>query len=76
MVQAMRFGDLPAWATELSNSICEMVVSSDTGFDIVDRGSSEGDSQASPFPPDLLWREPLFDQLIVNVYEPGEVRHI
>ncbi|RRT81426.1 hypothetical protein GW17_00011315 [Ensete ventricosum] len=25
-----------------------------------------------PLPLDLLWREPLFDQLIVNVYNPGE----
>ncbi|KAJ0960156.1 hypothetical protein J5N97_002075 [Dioscorea zingiberensis] len=25
-----------------------------------------------PLPLDLLWREPFFDQLIVNVYEPGE----
>ncbi|CAH1447504.1 unnamed protein product [Lactuca virosa] len=38
--QAMRFGDLPAWAKELST--------------------------------ELLKREPLFNQLIVNSYQPGE----
>ncbi|KAF7818215.1 alkylated DNA repair protein alkB-like protein 8 [Senna tora] len=70
--QTMRFGRLPAWAIELSHSIRELVYVSDSGFDLLDWGSSEGDRQASPFSPHLLWREPLFDQLIVNVYEPGE----
>ncbi|KAK4282483.1 hypothetical protein QN277_013855 [Acacia crassicarpa] len=62
--QAMRFGDLPAWSTELSDSIRELVLFSDDGF--------QGDGQTSALPWDLLWREPLFNQLIVNVYEPGE----
>ncbi|XVF21949.1 hypothetical protein REPUB_Repub12eG0133200 [Reevesia pubescens] len=67
--QAMRFGHLPAWATELSNSIREAVVLGDhvsesTGFN--------GGTEACLLPSDLLWREPLFDQLIVNVYHPGE----
>ena len=55
--QAMRFGDLPSWATEISNSIYD-----------------EAKKEACPFPSDLLLREPLFDQLIVNAYQPGEVR--
>lgn len=61
----MRFGDLPAWAIELSASIRELVLSSSN----LDHEKDE----LCPFPPDLLWREPLFDQLIVNVYHPGEV---
>lgn len=54
----MRFGDLPSWATKLSDLIHETVESVDL----------------SVLPADLLWREPLFDQLIVNLYQPGEVR--
>lgn len=54
----MRFGDLPSWATELSELILESVESVDLPV----------------LPADLLWREPLFNQLIVNLYQPGEVR--
>lgn len=54
----MRFGDLPSWATELSELILESVESVDLPV----------------LPADLLCREPLFDQLIVNLYQPGEVR--
>ncbi|KAL1225138.1 Alkylated DNA repair -like protein ALKBH8 [Cardamine amara subsp. amara] len=54
--QAMRFGDLPSWATKLSDIIRETVEYADV----------------SVLPADLLWREPLFDQLIVNLYQPGE----
>lgn len=61
----MRFGDLPAWSTELSDAIRELVLLSDDGF--------QGDGQTSALPRDLFWREPLFNQMIVNVYEPGEV---
>ena len=57
--KAMRFGDLPSWATELSDLILESVESVDLPV----------------LPADLLWREPLFDQLIVNLYQPGEVRY-
>lgn len=53
----MRFGDLPSWATELSDLIRETVESVDLPV----------------LSADLLWREPLFDQLIVNLYQPGEV---
>ncbi|XP_044494262.1 alkylated DNA repair protein ALKBH8 homolog [Mangifera indica] len=65
--QAMRFGDLPTWAIKLSNSIREAVLLSDN-----DLASCDGDKEACPLASDLLWREPLFDQLIVNVYQPGE----
>lgn len=68
MCQAMRFGDLPTWAIKLSNSIREAVLLSDN-----DLASCDGDKEACPLASDLLWREPLFDQLIVNVYQPGEV---
>ncbi|CAH8352465.1 unnamed protein product [Eruca vesicaria subsp. sativa] len=54
--QAMRFGDLPSWATELSDLILESLES----------------VELPVLPADLLWREPLFDQLIVNLYQPGE----
>lgn len=66
----MRFGDLPTWAIKLSNSIREAVLLSD-----IDLASCDGDKEACPLASDLLWREPLFDQLIVNVYQPGEVRY-
>ncbi|KAJ3681382.1 hypothetical protein LUZ60_015871 [Juncus effusus] len=62
--QAMRFGDLPKWALELSSLIREAVCAPDMK---VDEHLQEG-----PLPSDLLWREPLFDQLIANVYKPGE----
>ncbi|KAL5795584.1 hypothetical protein ACOSQ2_000404 [Xanthoceras sorbifolium] len=65
--QAMRFGDLPTWATKLSSSIREVVLQDD--HDLV---ANEEAKEACLLPSDLLWREPLFDQLIVNVYQPGE----
>ncbi|CAN1168716.1 Uncharacterized protein L905 [Linum perenne] len=58
--QAMRFGDLPPWAIELSDSVREVVV---LGEEVTGEG---------PFSTHILWREPLFDQLIANVYQPGE----
>ncbi|XP_068664043.1 alkylated DNA repair protein ALKBH8 homolog isoform X2 [Aristolochia californica] len=59
--QAMRFGDLPNWAIEL------------TGFIRVSVLEFIGDSnKEEPLAPNILWREPLFDQLIVNVYQAGE----
>lgn len=64
--QVMRFGDLPMWATKLSDSIREEVLLSD------DLPINDGDKDVCILPSDLLWREPLFDQLIVNVYQPGE----
>ncbi|KAE8009513.1 hypothetical protein FH972_005945 [Carpinus fangiana] len=70
--QAMRFGDLPPWASEISNSIRELVLLSDPAFDPLHLGTDCGAKEACPFPSHLLWREPLFDQLIVNAYQPGE----
>nr|POE98386.1 hypothetical protein CFP56_55063 [Quercus suber] len=69
--QAMRFGDLPAWSSEISNSIRELVLLCDPAFDPVDLGTYDEAKEACPLPSDLLRREPLFDQLIVNVYQPG-----
>ncbi|KAG9157216.1 hypothetical protein Leryth_004892 [Lithospermum erythrorhizon] len=66
--QAMRFGDLPGWATELSSSIYEAILLSN----LTDSAASGSDEGICLFPETLLWREPLFDQLIVNKYEPGE----
>ncbi|XP_008800834.2 alkylated DNA repair protein alkB homolog 8 isoform X1 [Phoenix dactylifera] len=72
--QAMRFGDLPEWATELTRFVREAVCSGEVSFE-ASRESTFEDQYAEetcPLPLDLLWREPLFDQLISNVYEPGE----
>ncbi|CAN0878036.1 Alkylated DNA repair protein ALKBH8 homolog [Linum grandiflorum] len=58
--KAMRFGDLPPWAIELGDSVREAVV------------LGEEATGSLPFPTDVLSREPLFDQLIANRYQPGE----
>ncbi|MCD7456639.1 hypothetical protein HAX54_032420 [Datura stramonium] len=68
--QAMRFGDLPGWAVELSRSIHEVIL---FGKYVVELENCEKANEASIFPQDLLWREPLFDQLIVNMYQPGNL---
>ncbi|XP_062088169.1 uncharacterized protein P8A3.02c [Humulus lupulus] len=73
--QAMRFGELPSWAMALSDSIHDAVLS--CSFNVptepMDFGSCNGRNELPcPFPSDLLWREPLFDQLIANLYNPGE----
>ncbi|XVE98404.1 hypothetical protein REPUB_Repub03eG0103800 [Reevesia pubescens] len=73
---AMRFGDLPVWATELSNSIREAVLLGDHVSEPIDLATSNGGTKPYLLPSNLLWREPLFDQLIVNVYHLGEVRHL
>ncbi|GMP87721.1 hypothetical protein CsSME_00039974 [Camellia sinensis var. sinensis] len=74
-VQAMRFGDLPVWATELANLVREVVHFSDYVSEFVDIAASDDGKNAYLFPSKLLWREPLFDQLIINLYQPGEVRY-
>lgn len=66
--KAMRFGDLPPWATELSKLIVKAVL-----WGNLDMVSSDSEDMISIFPSALLRREPLFDQLIVNLYQPGEV---
>lgn len=65
--QAMRFGDLPAWAKELSTCIHEIILYSDYNPE-----SIKMDEHECMFPSKLLHREPLFNQLIVNSYQPGE----
>uniref|UniRef100_M1AT61 Fe2OG dioxygenase domain-containing protein n=1 Tax=Solanum tuberosum TaxID=4113 RepID=M1AT61_SOLTU len=67
--QAMRFGDLPGWAVELSRSIHEVIL---FGSYAAELENCEKGKEACIFPQDLLWREPLFDQLIANKYQPGE----
>ncbi|KAK3007866.1 hypothetical protein RJ639_014595 [Escallonia herrerae] len=69
--QAMRFGDLPAWATELCNSIREVVQFSDFVSETWDKACDKVE-EACIFPSELLWRVPLFNQLIVNIYQPGK----
>lgn len=71
----MRFGDLPDWASMVARLVCEAV---SFGEALLDGGTNLiADDQCAeePYllPLDLLWREPLFDQLIVNRYKPGEV---
>ncbi|KAJ0471544.1 putative tRNA (carboxymethyluridine(34)-5-O)-methyltransferase [Helianthus annuus] len=69
--QAMRFGDLPAWANELSTCIRELIQYSNYDPESTDI-TSEMDGQDCIFPSTLLNREPLFNQLIANSYQPGE----
>jgi len=71
----MRFGDLPSWAVELSTLIREAICVGDVNIG-VDSEMTNEDEDACPLPSDLLWREPLFDQMIVNRYNPGEVRNL
>ncbi|KAL6654307.1 hypothetical protein ACP70R_007772 [Stipagrostis hirtigluma subsp. patula] len=69
--QAMRFGDLPSWAVELSALIREAICVGDVD-DGVDTELTNEDEEACPLPSELLWREPFFDQMIANRYKPGE----
>ncbi|CAM8889412.1 unnamed protein product [Rhodiola kirilowii] len=70
--QAMRFGNLPQWALELSNYIHEALFFNEHRSSTLDRVSCNGRHHAHSLPLDILRREPLFDQLIVNLYQPGE----
>ncbi|XP_065030684.1 uncharacterized protein LOC135653114 isoform X2 [Musa acuminata AAA Group] len=73
--QAMRFGDLPGWAVEISRLVREAVWFGDTSSGEGKESSLGNHHEGAcwPLPLDLLWREPLFDQLIVNVYNPGNL---
>ena len=71
----MRFGDLPPWAVELSALVREAICVGSVDDASVGTGWMNEDEDACPLPSDLLWREPLFDQLIANRYKPGEVRN-
>lgn len=64
----MRFGDLPGWAVELSSSIHEVILFGNYAGELE---NCEKGKEARILPQNLLWREPLFDQLIVNMYQPG-----
>ncbi|KAG4964409.1 hypothetical protein AAZX31_14G025700 [Glycine max] len=65
--QAMRFGlqHLPSWATPLAHSIRRSVQAQA-------QAQAQAQTHPPPFPLHLLHREPLFDQMIANVYQPGE----
>uniref|UniRef100_A0A803P675 DUF1985 domain-containing protein n=1 Tax=Cannabis sativa TaxID=3483 RepID=A0A803P675_CANSA len=69
--QATRFGELPSWAMALSDSIHDAVLSCSIHVP-TDLESCNGrrNELLSPFPSDFLWRQPLFDQLIANLYHP------
>lgn len=68
--QAMKFGDLPSWALQLSNLIydatCAYTLANECLFPHSDVRSH------LPLDLKILWRLPLFDQLIANCYHPGE----
>lgn len=70
--QAMRFGDLPSWAVELSALIREAICVGDASAGLGAEATNE-DEDACPLPSDLLWREPFFDQMIANRYRPGHL---
>lgn len=72
-LQAMRFGDLPCWAIELSYNIRDNVQFRGCVPEFTDPITVDKNEKACPFPLEILWREPLFNQLIVNIYQPGEV---
>eukprot|EP00850_Spirogloea_muscicola_P024463 SM000868S23185 [mRNA] locus=s868:820:1584:- [translate_table: standard] len=65
----MYFGGLPLWAEALSASIHSSASSFSSGADERSRVGAEEDV---PLPRTLLKRAPLFDQLTVNSYRPGE----
>uniref|UniRef100_A0A803MPH0 Uncharacterized protein n=1 Tax=Chenopodium quinoa TaxID=63459 RepID=A0A803MPH0_CHEQI len=68
--QAMRFGDLPIWALDLSDQIHEVVCFGDME---PNSGKLNLDSEPYVLPSQLLSRDPFFDQLIVNVYQPDGI---
>eukprot|EP00250_Pteridium_aquilinum_P009156 c18479_g1_i1 orf=553-1368(-) len=71
--QAMRFKDLPWWALQLSKLIYDAISSYILANDSsCFSPSSQISTSDLPFSLDLLWRVPLFDQMIVNRYLPGE----
>ncbi|KAI5077273.1 hypothetical protein GOP47_0007097 [Adiantum capillus-veneris] len=71
--QAMRFKDLPKWALELSKLIYDAVSSYALAKDsLYLSAASQLSTSNMPFNLNLLQRVPLFDQMIVNRYQPGE----
>lgn len=72
--QAMRFGDLPEWAHDLCGLICSSIRAYRSGTDFK-QSREEIEGSLAPLPRQILEREPLFDQMIANSYQPGEVRY-
>ncbi|GLJ49475.1 hypothetical protein SUGI_1048230 [Cryptomeria japonica] len=72
--QVMRFGNLPAWVLKLSGLVQCALCSYGVVCKICNISTScaHDDENYCHLPVDLLWREPLFDQMIVNAYQPGE----
>eukprot|EP00850_Spirogloea_muscicola_P012721 SM000083S22768 [mRNA] locus=s83:411964:413156:+ [translate_table: standard] len=67
--QIMYFGGLPPWAEALSASIYSCASSYSSS---ADKRSWVGAEDNVPLPCTFLKRAPLFDQLTVNSYRPGE----
>ncbi|KAL6515990.1 hypothetical protein OROGR_019295 [Orobanche gracilis] len=70
--QAMRFGDLPLWANAISYIIRESILLHGFSSEATDSMSDGTSKESCLLPSDLIWRNPLFDQFIVNIYQPGE----
>lgn len=72
--QVMRFGNLPGWTLNLSGLIQRALCTYGVVCKICNISTScaHEDEKYCHLPVDLLWREPLFDQMIVNAYQPGE----
>ncbi|KAH9298187.1 hypothetical protein KI387_029869, partial [Taxus chinensis] len=72
--QAMRFGDLPEWALKLCGQVQFAICSYPAVCKIcnISTSCSHEDEKCMPLSLELLGREPLFDQMIVNVYQPAE----
>ena len=72
----MRFKDLPRWAVGLSDciyrAICSYIFADDS---LSPYSSSQNDVNDFPLSLGVLSRVPLFDQMIVNHYNPREVNY-
>ena len=72
----MRFKDLPRWAVRLSDRIYHAIfsyISADDSLSLY--SSSQNDANDFPLSLGVLSRVPLFDQMIVNHYNPSEVNY-
>lgn len=73
--QAMRFGDLPGWAATLSSLLYASISSTKNCDKLGTTGPGVPEAPSGhevPLASNLLERVPLFDQMIVNSYQPGE----
>ncbi|KAJ7527013.1 hypothetical protein O6H91_16G032100 [Diphasiastrum complanatum] len=78
--QAMRFGQLPNWAIDLALLVRHAVSAYDDSSSTCCLNGNSEKSQITleksfrqPLTHQIVQREPLFDQMTVNSYEPGEV---